>query len=947
MRFRCPIGTGWGTLKITGGGSTVPTPDAGRAPSPGKDGRTVSHDHTADDHGTRACGGGDADRVDHPGVPDTAVAAPGQSLVDPLADPTRLRRVEDTRTWTALGDPEWTRVARLARAVTGAPVALVTVVSATHVVVAASDGRTSGLEAGATEPAALGTCGWVVRTGGPMAVRELSLDPRTAHAGAARELGLVSYLGVPLRAGDSSVIGTVSVFDDHPRDWTTEESAALDDLAALLGGRVALAEERRRDEETLRLHADVVSGSLSGSVVIDDRGVVLQVNPALTSLLGWEPSDLVGRRVGDVLVPEGMRAAHHAGLERVRDGGAPVVVGRPLEVMALARDGSLVPVELSVTASESATGRRYNGSLRDLRPQTRVQAGLDAVLSQATVAVLEVDLDGVVGRTEGHGLLGGADLVGMTLDDVLGPAVTRRLHVRVPDDGSAPVRFDLEVLGRAWRASAVPVRPTGSEVTGWVVSLIDISDVRDAQAQLEQAYRTDPLTGLLSRVGLEQEVAALVAAAPGRPLRVTTLRLHGLGETNESFGHEVGDQLLRVSAGRLRTLLPGGADEVLARVGAGQFSLVGYADRSVSEGWARAAARLLRRPVRVRAVSLLPEVSVGTATYGPTPEPTSAGPGPSTEEPAAGVVTELLRRAEVAVHAARRAGQSVREYHRDDDVAVRRLVLAWNLREALGAAPDRHGRLDLGGRLELAYQPVVSLPEGRVVAVEALLRWHDDTLGPVSPVEVVDVAEGAGLAVALGEHVMARALDQAASWWREGLEVPVAVNLSALQVCEPSLVGTTIGLLARNGLPGRALVVEVTETAVLEDATMAATVLQQVRDQGVRVYLDDFGTGWSTLERMGNLPLDGIKLDRVFVGRLDVPSGLAALRSAVALARSLVVPLVVEGVETAEQARALSAAGAGQAQGYLYSRPVTAETLTPLLRGGVLTGADHPLTGRG
>lgn len=854
------------------------------------------------------------------------------ALTDPLAAALRLRRFEEARAASAIGDPEWTRVARLARAVTGTPTALVTVLGGTHVV-AASDGRTTGLEPGATEPATLGTCGWVVAADTPVAVPDLGADPRSAHVGA-RRLDLVSYLGVPLRAGDDAVIGTVSVFDDHVREWTAEQTRALTDLAHLLGRGVAQAEERHRNEEMLRLHADVVSGSLSGTVVIDDRGVMLQANPALTTMLGWAPAELIGRRVGEVLVPEGLRAAHEHGLQRVRAGGAHVVVGAPLEVLALARDGELVPVQLSVTRSDSDTGTRYSGSLRDLRPQTRIQAGLDSILSNATVAVLEVDLGGIVRRTEGHGLLGGADLLGMTVDDVLGPAVAGRLGVDRRGEGGAPVRFDLEVLGRAWRATAVPVRPTGGDATGWVVSLIDISDVRDAQAQLEQAYRTDPLTGLLSRVGLEREVAALVAAAPGRALRVTTLRLHGLGETNESFGHEVGDEVLRVTAGRIRTMLPVEGDAVLSRVGAGQFSLVGYADRSVSTGWAAAVARLIARPLRVRAVTVLPQVSVGTARYDP--EPTTADD--DTVVPGAMVVAELLRRAEVAVHAARRGGQAVRAYDPTDDVAARRLVLAASLREALSTPPDGLSRLDLDGHLDLAYQPVVSLLDGRVVSVEALLRWSDDTLGALSPVEVVDVAEGAGLAVPLGEHVMARALDQAATWWRDGIEVPVMVNLSALQVCESSLVGSATGLLARNRLPGRALVLEVTETAVLKDAATAALALQRLRDSGVRVYLDDFGTGWSTLARMGDLPLDGIKLDRMFVGRLDGASGPAAIRSAVALARALGVPLVVEGVETVAQAEAVAALGADHAQGYLFSRPVTPAQLPALLRGGLPVG---------
>lgn len=836
-----------------------------------------------------------------------------ETLPDPVTDPARLRHVADNAA-AAVGDPEWARVARLARALTGATLAVVTVVTDTEAVVAAAAGWAPGVEPGATDLVEQVPCRLVVRTGLPVAIGDLSRDPRTTDDPTPLRLGLTSYLGVPLLTDDGCCVGTLCVLDARPREWTDEQSAALLDLAQLLGPRLALTAERRRADELLRLHADVVSGSLSGLVVIDDQGRVQDVNPALTRMLGWTPHDLIGRRIGDVLIPEGQRSAHEAGLERVRAGGEDVMVGSSAEVLALAKDGELVPVELSVTRSTSSSGTRYSGSLRDLRPQTRMQAGLDSVLSHATVVVLEVDLNGVVRRTEGHGLLGGADLVGSNLQMVLGPTVTERLLVSPTGD---PARFDLDAFGRAWRASAIPMRPAGGEVSGWVVSLMDITDVRTAQAQLEQAYRTDPLTGLLSRVGLEHEVASLVAAAPGRALRVTTLRLHGLGETNESFGHEVGDELLRISAGRVRTLLPVDGGDLLARVDAGQFSLVGYADSSVSQGWAGAAARLVSRPVRVRAVNVVPQVSVGTATC----SPDEVGPGGL---PGAGatVVAELLRRAEVAVHAARRAGQQVREYARADDVAARRLVLASNLREALSTPPDGRNGLDLGGRLRLAYQTVHSLADGAVVSVEALLRWHDDTLGPLSPVEVVDVAEGAGLAVALGEHVMARALHDTASWWSRGSHVPVMVNLSALQVCEPSLVGSVSGLLARNGLPGRALVVEVTETAVLKDAGLASVVLQQVRDQGARVFLDDFGTGWSTLERMGDLPLDGIKLDRAFVSRIDQPSGLAAIRSAVALTQSLGVPLVVEGVETTEQAHALADTGADQVQGYLYARPV-------------------------
>jgi PAS domain S-box-containing protein len=846
-----------------------------------------------------------------------------------LRDPERLARVTSSGALDAVGDPDWHGVARLARAVTGAAVAMVTVITDSHLVVCAADvdpGVEIGIEVGSSPPVEQVPCRWVVHDRAPVVIADLATDDRCRADTLPPATGLASYCGVPLTTADGYVLGTVCVLDTHPREWSTTQTEALLDLARLLTHRLALTEERRRADDLLRLHADVVGGSLSGLVVIDDRGVVLECNPAITTMLGWTPADLVGRRVADTLVPPAARGAHEEGLDRVRGGGADVVVGHPVELVALSKDGDEVPVELHVTRIRSSAGVRYSGSLRDLRDVEHVRAGLDSVLGSATVAVLEVDPAGTIRRAEGEGLLGGTTVVGRGLDDVLGPRVGERLLTAVPD---GPTRLDLDALGRSWRASAIPLRPARGVTAGWVVSLIDITDVREAQAELARASRTDQLTGLLNRLGLEREVASLVAADPLLPLQVTTLRLHGLGETNESFGHEVGDELLRVSAARLRTLLPGG-HALLARVDAGQFSLVGRVGRTVSAGWVGAAAALLARPVRVRAVTVAPQVSVGTATCDPAEV---AGAAAGSDEPGGGptagaaVVTELLRRAEVAVHAARRAGTVVRAYDRGDDVAARRLVLASNLREALATPPDGRNPLDLGGRLGLAYQPVVHLPGGQTASVEALLRWHDDTLGALSPVEVVDVAESSGLAVPLGEHVLARALHDAASWWGSRGEVPVMVNLSALQVCDESLVGGVASLLARNGLPGRALVLEVTETAVLQDADLAAAVLGRLRELGVHVYLDDFGTGWSTLERLGHLPLDGIKLDRSFAARIDRPAGRAAVHSAVALARSLQVPLVVEGVETTEQEEQVVAAGADRAQGYLYSRPVDLATL--------------------
>ncbi|MCH0538000.1 bifunctional diguanylate cyclase/phosphodiesterase [Streptomyces sp. MUM 203J] len=428
-----------------------------------------------------------------------------------------------------------------------------------------------------------------------------------------------------------------------------------------------------------------------------------------------------------------------------------------------------------------------------------------------------------------------------------------------------------------------------------------------ARARAEEQLR-DPLTGLPNRQWLlERTWTALEAAeADGVRCALVLIDLDRFRSVNDTLGHLAGDRLLLQIAERLRLALPRGAET--ARLGGDEFAvLLPTADSPTSaQRVARHLAAELSSPLDLDGLTLVLEASAGVAVF------------PDHAHDAEG----LLQRADVAMYQAKRdrTGVEVYESKRDSNTPDR-LGLLGDLRRALDA-----------GEVELHYQPKVRF-DGHVAGLEALVRWVHPERGKVPPDEFIAIAESSGLMPHLTEYVLETALGQVARWRAQGLEVPVAVNVSPRDVHSPGFAGAVAARLARHGVPAGALQLEITEHVLLEDPQRAADTLAGLTGHGVKMSLDDFGTGYSSLVHLRRLPVSELKIDRSFVARLAVDTEDAEIvRCTVDLAHSLGLLVVAEGVEDDETWERLRDLGCDAVQGWLVAAAMPPGETTAWLR---------------
>ena len=465
--------------------------------------------------------------------------------------------------------------------------------------------------------------------------------------------------------------------------------------------------------------------------------------------------------------------------------------------------------------------------------------------------------------------------------------------------------------------SALRIREEPGRHVVWTI-VQDISERKELERALTAQARTDRLTGLANRLAIiERLEAACAEQARGRSaFALLLLDFDNFKLVNDTLGHEAGDELLRQVAGRLRKVLraadcspAAGRGSLVGRLGGDEFVALIDGVRSAEEAEAIAARMLaaLSPPHTVRDIEIRSSASIGIVLAGP-------------DHPTAG---DLLRDADVAMYEAKRAGRAC---SRTFDAALaatveRRRRLEADLRGALGR-----------GELRLVYQPVLDLGSGAPASVEALLRWQHPEFGAISPAEFVPVAEDCGLVVPIGEWVLGEACRQLRRWRDEGgrfAPASVAVNVSRLQLGRAdSFVDSVLRALREAGLDPGALVVEVTEREVMSAEREMRKALARLRDLGVRIAVDDFGIGVSSLSCLHEFPVSMIKIDRSFVREIDTRRELAAVVSSVVLlVDNLGLTCVAEGIETRAQLASVQALGCQLGQGYLFSRPIEADAV--------------------
>lgn len=516
-------------------------------------------------------------------------------------------------------------------------------------------------------------------------------------------------------------------------------------------------------------------------------------------------------------------------------------------------------------------------------------------------------------------------LSGYRREELIGRSVARLASSQASQRQYAAVRGALEAHDR-WQGELVETRRNGEVYPQWVQMQVvrneqgrvayvvgfisDLSLRHKVEERLRYLTLYDDLTGLANRSLLKERLseACQRVRQNGRNLAVLYIDLDRFNQLNESLGHEVADELLVEVSRRLAHSLS--EADTLARLSGDEFVVLLDAYASLSS-LARLGSRLLsriRKPIVVGGQELVISASIGVSLM-----PENAREG-----------SMLLRQANMAMQQAKHLGGNTLQFFTDRLRAssLENLQLENELRKALDA-----------GQLEVFYQPRLCLASDRLEAVEALVRWRHPQQGLIGPGQFIALAEATGLIIPLGESVLRQACAQARRWQRQGLaELRVSVNLSVKQLRQGNLVSQVRQVLDETGLPARLLELELTESQMLDDIENAIDTCRQLRAMGVSLAIDDFGTGYSSLSYLKRFPVDYVKIDKSFVAELEQSGEDAAIiRAIIAMAHSLELKVVAEGVETQGQMDFLMAHGCDEIQGYLLSAPVEAAGIVKML----------------
>jgi diguanylate cyclase (GGDEF)-like protein/PAS domain S-box-containing protein len=576
--------------------------------------------------------------------------------------------------------------------------------------------------------------------------------------------------------------------------------------------------------------------------------------------------------------------------------------GRTLERRVLPQYGRGAPVGRVLA---------FRDISRELADQTRLQLAAQ---------VFEASQDAIYITDAQHRIVAvnsaGAELAGRTAAALQDLSLAELLHDPADPDTVPLLLGELRYQGQ-WQgelalqshsdvhpvsATLLDIRDDGPTPAGCIAVLRDRSEQLAQQDALRELACRDILTGLPNRQRLNQRLGSeiLDCERSGSHLALLLIGLDRFSQLNDSLGPAVGDQVLAEVARRLSACVRPG--DTVARLGGDTFAvLLQHAQVKAAE---QVASRMLLTLAEGMAVDGVPfnlSASIGAALY---PDDGRKG-------------DDLLKNADSAMHRIKqRNGNELCFYQPQMNTELlARLQLDHAMRQAL-----RHGHF------RLHYQPQIDLHTGRLIGCEALLRWHDPQLGDIAPSRFIPVAEETGFIAELGDWVLQEAVQQAAAWRRQGLCVPVAVNVSALQFQQAGLVDRVSELLIANDLPADQLELELTESVLLGDIHEILGELHRLAASGVRLAIDDFGTGYSGLGYLKRLPIHRLKIDRCFVDQLpDDASDAAIVRSVIEMAHALKLDVIAEGVETEAQRRFLAEAGCQSYQGWLYAPALSAD----------------------
>lgn len=748
------------------------------------------------------------------------------------------------------------------------------------------------------------------------------LQTRYAELGADRDTPIKDFADYMARA---------TTADAAHREWTYTSKqgehisvslviTAMRSPAHEIVGYLGIAQDitaSKKAQAGWRLAQFCIDHAAIGIYRMDKNGNILEANQQGCNSLGYSREELSRMSVFDIdpTFTKKHWQQHHK--DMLAQGS------RTIETQHKRKDGSIFPVEITVDYFEYEGKTLSYSFVRDITERKRQEntlRKLSQVVEQSPTAVILTDPQGNIEYANPKF----TQITGYSLTEVHG----KNPRLLKSGETSTEEYRDLWTTitaGKEWHgefhnrrkdgslfwehASISPVRNETGDISHFLAIKEDITDRKHYEEQLQHLATHDDLTGLANRALLQDrlEQSILFAKRSGRLVAALLLDLDRFKIINDSLGHSFGDKLLQIAADRLRDSVRG-ADTV-ARLGGDEFVIL-LAEVANEEDVGKVAKKILDRltaPFQIADREITVTASLGISIY----------PQDGEDE------ETLIRNADIAMYQAKEEGNSFRLYAPEMNIVVH---------EAMEMETDLRRALDRG-ELLLHYQPKIDLDSGKITGAEALVRWQHPVRGMIAPGMFIPLAEETGLILPIGEWVLENICLQIKNWQTQGFPiVPIAANLSARQFRNDELVATIQRILQDTGLPPHLLELELTESMIMRNVQAAAETMQKLNALGVSLALDDFGTGYSSLNYLRRFPVDCLKIDRSFISDVaDDPSAAAVATSIIAIAHSLGLQAVAEGVETEEQLEFLRQCACDSYQGYFCSAPLAVEEFTALL----------------
>ncbi|SFS53709.1 EAL domain-containing protein [Paenibacillus sp. BC26] len=667
--------------------------------------------------------------------------------------------------------------------------------------------------------------------------------------------------------------------------------------------------------EQLSLKGSILESAIDCLIMFDHKGTIFEFNPAAETLFGYSRSEAIGRSIEELLMPEQPRDM--SSMNGMLCSGDKKVLGTRVETMLPRGNQCSFPAEIIVTRIRSEKFPVFTMYLRDLTERRLVEEalreseeryrklidfspepilvhyqGVISFVNESALRIFGAEQDGLIGR-------GFLELVH---SECFASAAQWLEHIQTGTSKGDPIELKMHKLNGTTidiEAKSILVHFAGQALIQTIAW--DITDKKRYENTIRQLAYYDMLTGLPNRnwFNLSYPELLQVVSAGGQQAALMFLDLDRFKLINDTMGHLMGDRLLQHFAAVLSETI--GDNRMVARLSGDEFvAIIQDCDRSQLELMAETLIRRVAEPIQVEGQDIFITTSVGIALY-----------------PEDGETLEmLLQNADTAMYAAKEKGKNQFQFF--EWSMNHRQARRMNIEQALPAAIEEQA-------FHLVYQPMFNAEQGQLIGVETLARWEHPVLGTISPCEFIPIAESTGHIIVLGEWILHKACKQMKEWHDAGLpRIPVAVNFSVIQFNQDQIVDMIIGVLEQTGLEAKYLAVEMTESMAMQHNVAIVGKLHALKQLGVSISIDDFGTGYSSLCYLRRFPIDTLKIDKSFVQDVSgAGEDTAIVEAIIAMARSLKLRVLAEGVETEQQSERLCQLGCTDMQGYWHSRPLS------------------------